>query len=92
MPLVGFMKEKKRATFYLYKNIDGRKLRYLLHKLENVENVDIDTLRRAIEAEKKYKRSITLTEEEEVIIQRLGKSANLLLNCELVKLDEGERA
>ncbi|WP_457613205.1 DUF2540 domain-containing protein [Methanocaldococcus sp.] len=82
----------RRATFYLYKNIDGRKLRYLLHKLENVENIDIETLRRAIEAEKKYKRAITLTKEEEAILERLGKSANLLLNCELVKLDEGERA
>ncbi|ACX72461.1 conserved hypothetical protein [Methanocaldococcus vulcanius M7] len=82
----------RRATFYLCRNIDGRKLRYLLHRLENVENIDIETLRRAIEAEKKYKRAITLTEEEEAIIQKLGKSANLLLNCELVKLDEGERA
>ncbi|ACV25384.1 DUF2540 domain-containing protein [Methanocaldococcus fervens] len=82
----------RRVTFYLCKNIDGRKLRYLLHKLENVENIDIETLRRAIEAEKKFKRSLTLTEEEEAILERLGKSANLLLNCELVKLDEGERA
>jgi hypothetical protein len=82
----------RRVTFYLCKNIDGRKLRYFLHKLEGLENIDIDTLRKAIEAKKIYKRAITLTEEEEAILKRLGKSANLLLNCELVKLDEGERA
>ncbi|XRO77326.1 DUF2540 domain-containing protein [Methanocaldococcus sp. 10A] len=81
-----------RVTFYLYKNVDSRKLRYLLHKLENIENIDIETLKKAMEAKKTYKKAITLTEEEEKILNRLGKSANLLLNCELVKLDEGERA
>jgi hypothetical protein len=82
----------RRVTFYICRDIDSRKLRYFLHKLEGLENIDIDTLRKAIEAKKIYKRAITLTEEEEAILKRLGKSANLLLNCELVKLDEGERA
>jgi len=81
-----------RVTFYLYKNVDSRKLRYLLHKLENINSIDIETLKKAMEAKKTYKKAITLTEEEEKILNRLGKSANLLLNCELVKLDEGERA
>jgi len=82
--------DQKRKIFYLCKNIDSRRLRYYLHKLEEMENIDLETLSKAVGTKKKYKRTLVLTEEEEKIINKLGKSVNLLLNCILVKVDEGE--
>jgi len=56
-----------------------------------METVDLETLSKAVSTKKKYKRTLIITEEEERIINKLGKSANLLVNCVLVKADEGEQ-
>jgi hypothetical protein len=84
-------RRKHTKIFYLCKNIDSRRLRYYLHKLEEMETVDLETLSKAVSTKKKYKRTLIITEEEERIINKLGKSANLLVNCVLVKADEGEQ-
>jgi len=81
----------EKATFYLCKNIDSRRLRYLLHKLEDLKQLDPVKLRRAVEAKKVCKRTIILTEEEMKICQRFGKATNLYLNYVLVN-EDGERA
>ena len=81
-----------KATFCLCRNIDSRELRYLLHKLENIQNIDAEKLKRAVEVKKKYKKRIVLTDKEKEIVERSGKATGLLLNYVLVNEDEGERA
>ncbi|AEH06280.1 DUF2540 domain-containing protein [Methanothermococcus okinawensis] len=83
-------RRKHAKIFYLCKNIDSRKLRYLIHKLENTDtiNLDISRLRKALESKKKYKRVITLSNEEKNIIEKHGKAVGLLINYQLVDGNE----
>jgi uncharacterized protein YktA (UPF0223 family) len=82
----------RSKIFYLCKNIDNRKLRYLLHKLEDADNlnIDIERLKKTLESKKRYKRVITLSEEEERIVEKHGKATGLLINYQLVDGDEEE--
>ena len=82
--------KKTPKIFYLCRNIDNRKLRYLLHKLENANqiNIDVERLKKALESKKKYKRVITLSEEEDEIIKKHGKATGLLINYQLVDGNE----
>jgi hypothetical protein len=83
-------KESKKATFYLCRNLDNRELRYYLHKLEFVQQIDAEKLKEVIETRKTFKRTITLSKKEEEIIKRFGKAANIVLNY--VILVEGHGA
>ncbi|WP_423792112.1 DUF2540 domain-containing protein [Methanocaldococcus indicus] len=80
----------RRATFYLCKNIDSRRLRYILHKLENLETINPEILKKVIESKKCYRRTIILTDEELKIYEKYGKAINLYLNYLLVN-EDGER-
>ncbi|MCQ6254733.1 DUF2540 domain-containing protein [Methanocaldococcus sp.] len=80
-----------KVTFYLYKNIDSRQLRYHLHKLEDLKQIDPEKLKKVVEARKRCKRTIILTEEERKIYQRFGKATNLYLNYVILVNEDGER-
>jgi hypothetical protein len=82
--------KKTPKIFYLCKNIDNRELRYYLHKLENLKIIDADRLKKAYESKKPYKISITLSPQEEKIVNKWGKSTNLYVNYVVVDEDEGE--
>ena len=82
--------ESKKATFYLCRNLDNRELRYYLHKLEEIKQIDAEKLKEVIETRKAFKRTITLSKKEEEIIKRFGKAVNVVLNY--VILVEGHGA
>ncbi len=80
----------RSKTFYVYKEMDSRELRYYLHKLENLKSIDADRLKKAYESKKPYKVSITLSPQEEKIVDKWGKSTNLYVNYVVVDDDEGQ--
>ncbi|AEF96079.1 DUF2540 domain-containing protein [Methanotorris igneus] len=83
--------ESKRMTFYLCKNVDSRRLRYYLHKLENLKELDPEMFKKVIESKKECRRTITLTEEEIKICEKYGRATNLYLNYVIMVSEDGER-
>ncbi|UXM84048.1 DUF2540 domain-containing protein [Methanococcus aeolicus] len=69
-----------KAIFYLTKNVDSRIARYFLHKLENFGPPDPILLSKINAKKKKYKKTLTLSPEEENIVNTYGKTTNLYLN------------
>ncbi|XRO75241.1 DUF2540 domain-containing protein [Methanocaldococcus sp. 28A] len=69
-----------KAAFSLCKNIDSRMLRYYIHKLEHLGHIDPLKLKEVIEAKKKYRKIITLSNKEAEILSKYGKASNLYIN------------
>nr|WP_176580250.1 DUF2540 domain-containing protein [Methanococcus maripaludis] len=66
--------------------MDAKAVRYYFHKLENLnDEIDLDILIKAITTNKPFKRPLTLTEEEEGIINRYGRATNTLTNYMILK-------
>jgi len=69
----------------LYRNIDSRKLRFMLHNLPKLNNIDPPTLVEVARLKKTYEKKLTLIDEEINIIETYGRKTNELLNYMLYK-------
>ncbi|AVB75905.1 hypothetical protein HNP87_001473 [Methanococcus maripaludis] len=69
-----------KQHFTLIREMDARTLRYYFHKLENIENIDPEQLAEVVKAPKQHKRPLSLSKEEEKIIEKFGRATNLLVN------------
>ena len=69
----------------LYRNIDSRKLRFMLHNLPKLNNIDPPTLVEVARLKKTYEKKLTLIDEEIKIIETYGRKTNELLNYMLYK-------
>ncbi|WP_018153486.1 DUF2540 domain-containing protein [Methanothermococcus thermolithotrophicus] len=66
--------------FTLYKNIDSRRLRFILHQLQDLNTIDTHTLIEVSKLKKKYEKKLTLIDEEIEIVEKYGRKTNELLN------------
>lgn len=85
----GMITMKKNYLFSIYLAITPLELRFFLHELAHLENVDTNTLSEVEHLEKNTKIRLTLTEADRKIIQKYGKLTNSLLNY--VILDHMDR-
>ena len=69
----------------LYRNIDSRKLRFMLHNLPKLNNIDPPTLVEVARLKKTYEKKLTLIDEEIKIIETYGRKTNELLNYMLYR-------
>ena len=69
----------------LYRNIDSRKLRFMLHNLPKLNNIDPPTLVEVARLKKTYEKKLTLIDDEIKIIETYGRKTNELLNYMLYK-------
>jgi hypothetical protein len=70
----------KKLSISTIKDVDSRMLRYYIHKLENLGPIDPLKLKEVIEAKKKYRKIITLSNKEAEILSRFGKASNIYIN------------
>jgi hypothetical protein len=76
-------------SFSLAKDVDYRELRFGIYKLQNLKNIDPLKLKKVVEAKKKYRKTITLSDKEQEILDKYGKASGLYLNYVLMD-DENE--
>jgi len=79
------MRQTRLRRFMLYRNIDSRKLRFMLHNLPKLNNIDPPTLVEVARLKKTYEKKLTLIDEEINIIETYGRKTNELLNYMLYK-------
>jgi hypothetical protein len=75
--------------FVIYKPMDARTVRYYLHQIPHTEHIHPKVIARVREIQKTCDKRITLTTEEENIINDFGKGINFVLNC-VIYQSEGE--
>jgi len=68
----------------LITDMDCRTARYMLHKLENIDKIRPEILKRAVELDKSFRRTITLSDVEEKIYEKYGKATNLMVNYAII--------
>ncbi|MBP2143930.1 hypothetical protein J2127_001099 [Methanococcus voltae] len=79
-----------RKYFYTRNKIDSRDVRYFLHKIEELKEINPEYLVQAVKYEKKHKVSITLSEREAKIVEKYGKATDILINyLQEAELHEG---
>ena len=72
-------------SFSLVKNVDYRELRYGIYELQNLKYIDPFKLKKVMEAKKKYRKTITLSDKEKEILNKYGKASGLYLNYILME-------
>lgn len=72
-------------SFSLVKNVDYREIRYGIYKLQNLKYIDPFKLKKVMEAKKKYRKTITLSDKEQEILNKYGKASGLYLNYILME-------
>ncbi len=77
-------------SFSLLKDLDHRQLRYYLHKLEELKNIDPILFKKVVEGEKRYRKTLTLSDKEQDILDKYGKASGLYLNY-IILVDSDEQ-
>lgn len=65
-------------------NLDCRNTRYILHRVKDIEEIRPEILKRGAGLKKQYRKTITLSEVEEKIVEKYGEAINLMVNYAIV--------
>ena len=76
-------------TLGLIENVDRRTARYILHKVEDMNAISPDILKKATEPKKQFRKTLSLSDIEKKIVEKHGKATSLLMNCYIVMNREG---
>ncbi|MBP2202154.1 hypothetical protein J3E07_001595 [Methanococcus voltae] len=76
--------------FYTVEKLDSKDIRYFLHKIDEIKEINPQYLTSCMNPKTKHKVSITLSEREAKIVEKYGKATNVLINyLQEAELHEG---